>query len=346
MDTSALSRLPDTDPTPLLRPRDGIYAVDLLAAAVVEFRVFDLLQKNPLSLAGLCESFGWADRPADVLVTLLKSYGLISENSEGVFSVTRLSEEHFCADSPWSLTSYYRSLRDRPVVGDFIRVLKSGKPANWSGLDEAEEDWHGSMLSVEFAETFTSAMDCRGFYLGKRLADVVPELAECRRLLDAGGGSGVYSAALAANFEGLSASVLEQEPVAGIARRRTEERGFAYRVDVVVGDLFETWPEGYDAHLFSNVLHDWDVPEVLSLLRRSRAAFSEGDLILIHDAFLNREKNGPKPVAEYSCILAHSTQGRCYSVGEMESFLAETGFAFVAHRDTGGDRGVILGRAI
>ena len=49
----------------------------------------------------------------------------------------------------------------------------------------------------------------------------------------------------------------------------------------------------------------------------------------MHEAFLDPDKRGPLPVAEYSCILAHSTQGRCYAWSEMEAFLAEAGFRTV-----------------
>lgn len=343
MSEGGLSRLPETDPTTLLRPRDGIYAVDLLAAAVVEFRLLDSLATNPATFDKLCRRFDWAERPADVLVTLMKSYGLVAEDGDGVLSATLLAQEHFCEGSPWDLTDYYKSLRDRPVVADFVEVLRTGRPAHWAGLDGADEDWHGSMLSTGFAENFTAAMDCRGVFLGKALADAVPELSSHTRLLDVGGGSAVYACALVANYPHLVATVLEQEPVASIARRRIAERGFVDRIEVRTADLFsETWLEGHDALLFSNVIHDWDKPEIGRLLRAARAAISERGLLLVHEAFLNRDKTGPRAVAEYSCILAHSTQGRCYSVGEIETFLDEAGFSFLEHRDTGGDRGVIL----
>ncbi len=342
---TGLEVLPQTDPTHILRYRDGIYAVDLLVAAVTEFRLFDYLRENPGTLDNLIGHYGWSERPADVLVTLCKANDLIVENEAGVLAIGSAALEHFCECSPWDLSGYFSSLRDRPVVEDFIRVLKTGKPAHWSGLDEADDDWHGSMLKEEFARTFTAAMDCRGVFLGKMLADSVGEwIAGENSLLDVGGGSGVYSCALAANSPQLTATVFEQEPVATIAREKIEERAFSDRVTVEVGDMFnDPWPGGRDNHLFSNVMHDWDRPGILSLLRRSRESLASGGHVFIHDAFLNAEKNGPLPVAEYSCILAHSTQGRCYSVAEMGDLLDQAGFDTVAQRNTGGDRGVIVG---
>jgi SAM-dependent methyltransferase len=341
---TGLDQLPLTDPTSILRYRDGIYAVDLLTAAIVEFRLFDYLRDQPGTLGEICRHYDWHPRPADVLLTLCLCNGYADQDENGIFRASALAREHLCSDSPWDLSGYYASLRDRPVVADYVRVLRSGRPAHWSGLDEAGDDWHGAMLKEEFAKTFTAAMDCRGVYLGKKLAAALaPELGAAAKLLDIGGGSGVYACALAANAPALEAVVLEQAPVDAIAREHIARRGLAGRVTVATGNMFtDPWPVDCGLHLFSNVMHDWDVPGILELLQRSHDALAPGGRVLIHETFLDADKKGPLPVAEYSCILAHSTQGRCYSVAEMASYLDQTGFLFLDHRLTGGDRSVIV----
>ena len=47
---------------------------------------------------------------------------------------------------------------------------------------------------------------------------------------------------------------------------------------------------------------------------------------MIHDAHLNEDKSGPLHVAEYSVLLMHSTEGRCYGRGEMTAYLCRAGF--------------------
>ncbi|MFM7604838.1 MAG: methyltransferase, partial [Prosthecobacter sp.] len=64
-----------------------------------------------------------------------------------------------------------------------------------------------------------------------------------------------------------------------------------------------------------------------------------GDLLIIHDAFINEAKNGPLHVAEYSCLLMHSTQGKCYSTGEYAALLDEAGFTPSDYHDTAVARG-------
>jgi len=45
-------------------------------------------------------------------------------------------------------------------------------------------------------------------------------------------------------------------------------------------------------------------------------------------------------VAEYSVLLMHSTEGRCYSTGEMAAYLTGAGFRDPAYRETAAARGI------
>ncbi len=338
---------PASDPLSILRYRDGLYAVDLLTAAICEFNFFTAHAGQGGSLEEVCERFGFAPRLADVMLTLFVANDYLERNAEGVYRNTEIANEHLVEGSPWFLGPYYDSLKDRPVVADFIKVLKTGKPAVWGGFEDQQDDWHEAMHDESFAQSFTAAMNCRGLYLGKKLADALAPYLEGKKcVLDVGGGSGVYACALVANHPDLKARVMEQVPIDQIARDQIEECGLEQLIDVVSGDMFDRsqWPDDCDVHLFSNVMHDWDIPEIRCLLEHSYQSLKAGDLIVVHETFLNSGKTGPLPVAEYSCILAHSTQGRCYSTLEMADLLDQAGFENIRSFDTVGDRGVVLGR--
>jgi hypothetical protein len=80
---------------------------------------------------------------------------------------------------------------------------------------------------------------------------------------------------------------------------------------------------------------------VRQLLASSFQALADGGLIVIHDAFLNARKDGPLHVAEYSVLLMHSSEGRCYSTREMEEYLKDAGFRDATYRDTAAARGIM-----
>ncbi len=334
-----LTLAPKTEPLEIYRYRDGLYAVDLLTAAVVHLDFFTWLRHNPSDAAGICNHFGTAERPTDVMLTLFTANGFIASHG-GAFHITDLGREHLTKSSPWNLTPYYASLKDRPVTKDFLAVLKTDRPANWGGTKDAL-DWHKAMATEAFANSFTAAMDCRGLYLGRALAARL-DLRGRQRLLDIGGGSGIYACSLLAHHSHLRATVFEQRPVDQIAADLISQRGFHDRISVVAGDMFkDPLPCDCDVHLYSNVLHDWGRAEVRRLVAASFNALKPGGMLIVHDAFINADKTGPLPVAAYSALLMHSTQGKCYSTTEYETVLGEAGFRNFQFFTTAADRGAM-----
>ena len=71
-----------------------------------------------------------------------------------------------------------------------------------------------------------------------------------------------------------------------------------------------------------------------------------GGLVVIHDAFINAEKTGPLHIAEYSALLMNITEGKCYSVREMQGYLADAGFDWLDFQPTAVGRSFILARKI
>jgi predicted O-methyltransferase YrrM len=330
---------PVSDPLPLYRYRDGISAVDLLAAAIAHLDFFTWLADHPNTPGTICAHFGLHPRPVDVMLTLFTAQGLLTQ-SGGIFHLTLRAREHLVASSPYNLAPYYASMKDRQPTLDMLTVLKTGKPANWGSYDA--QAWAEAMTRPDFAAHFTAAMDCRGMLLGPALAKRL-DLADHKSVLDLAGGSGIYSCALVARHPHISATVLERPPVDGIATQAIARQGCSDRVKVIAGDIFASdLPKDHDVHLWSNVLHDWDEPKVRELLAKSSAALPRNGLIVVHDAFINAEKTGPLHIAEYSALLMNITEGKCYSLREMRNYLFDAGFEWQDHQPTAVGRSFIV----
>ncbi len=130
---------PATDPTSIYRYRDGLYAVDMLTAAVCHLDLFSRLGNLPSDLEGICRELDLQKRPADVMLTLLTAMGLL-RGEDGKFHLTEMATEHLVKSSPWFIGPYFASVRDRPVCLDIVTVLRTGKPANWASLRN-EKEW-------------------------------------------------------------------------------------------------------------------------------------------------------------------------------------------------------------
>ena len=75
-----------------------------------------------------------------------------------------------------------------------------------------------------------------------------------------------------------------------------------------------------------------------------RLVLAPGGLLVVHDAHINTDKTGPLHVAEYSALLMHITEGKCYSIAEMETYLTEVGFVEPKFIPTAAARSLITAR--
>ncbi|GAA4929757.1 O-methyltransferase [Actinomycetospora succinea] len=331
------------DPTALYRLRDGAYATDLIIAAVCDDLFAWLARHGPVPAAGLREAMGWAERPADVLLTLCAAHGLVDRfvEADDLVSVSDLARWHLTHETSFDLRPYFGSLAERPAVAEFAEVLRTDRPAAWASA-AGERDWSGRLDDPRFAQRITAAMDARGAFLAPSVARALHDLP-IERLLDVGGSSGIYAMALLEDRPAATATVVERPPVDEAARTLLAERGAGGRIDVVTANMFaDPWPPGCDVHLLSQVLHDWDLARVERLVQRSFDALAPGGRLVDVDAHVDGRRTGPRPVAEYSALLMHSTPGKCWSVTELADVARRAGFAGVEVRDCAADRSALV----
>ena len=150
------------------------------------------------------------------------------------------------------------------------------------------------------------------------------DLGKAKVLLDVGGGTGLYAYAFLRRFPQLRAIVWDRPEVLKIAREMASALGVGERVELRSGDMFADPVPEADVMLLSNLLHDWDVPECKTLIRRCGERLSQGGRLLVHDVFLNDALDGPLPIALYSALFC-VTEGRAYSAAEYRGWLKEAG---------------------
>lgn len=337
-----LTAVPNTDPSEILKLRDSIYAADLLITAIAHLDFFSWLDSNPANFNSITEHFKIKPRPADVMLTYFSALGFIKKENE-LYYLTETAKEHLTSNSEWSLIPYFATQAERPIVEKMIEVLRTGEPANW-GASKNEVKWEDAMERDNFADGFTAGMDSRGAYFAPALAAGF-DFSKYSSLIDIAGGSGLYAACIKARHPSVKTTLLEKPPVNKIAGIGLEKRGMRDKIEIIASDMFtDELPKSFDVHLYSHVIHDWEIEQNRQLFKKSFAALNKNGIIMIHDAHINSEKNGPLSVAEYSVLLMFSTQGKCYSTGEMEKLLLSDGFVDIKFQPTIGNRSIITGK--
>jgi len=321
--------LPETDPTPIFEFYRGSYGTELLLVALHDFRIFVRLAHQPRPFDELAAEAGLSTRAANVLVTALRAMKLVDCDAHGYLNLTAMAREHMLPTGAFYVGDYLGLSADAPGVREMAERLGTGRPAGQKP-DEAgaafiyRDGLASAMESEASARAFTLALAGRARNVAPHLAAAMP-LEGARVLLDVGGGTGIYSIACAARWPDLRCVVWDRPEVLKVATDMIAEYG-ATRVELAPGDMFrDPFPVEADAILLSNILHDWDVPEISQLLGRCADALVPGGIVAIHDVYLNDSLDGPLPVALYSAALFGFTEGRAYSAGEYRALLADVG---------------------
>ncbi len=319
---------PKIDPTPIFELFRGSYATELLTAAVAHFNLFSRLAHQPMRPTDLGQSLGLAERPTVVLVTALRAFGLLATDAHGKLHLTDLAREHLLPGAPFDVGDYVGLAANAPGVLAMVERLRTNRPANHdAGVAFIYREGAKSAMEDEAAARhFTLALAGRAKNVAPHLAKNINLSADARLLVDVGGGTGIYSIAFLQRYPQLRAVVLDRPEVLKVAQEFAHAHGVADRLSLQPGDMFrDPLPKDADVVLYSNILHDWDVPECRALIGRTAASLRGGGQLLIHDVFLNDALDGPLPMALYSAALFTLTEGRLYSAAEYRVWLSEAG---------------------
>ncbi len=329
MTKSALNT-PQQDPTLIFEHFRGFHATGLLALAVSEFKIFELLAEKPLSKAKVQNELGLNQRPFTVFTTGLKALGFLSE-TDGELKLTSLAQDHLHSKADFDVSGYVGLAAGAPFIHELKEHLQSDKPAGSEESEEGaafifKEGLESAMEAEESARQLTLALAGRAKIVAPKLAEVA-SLEGIDHVIDLGGGTGIYSIALLQKHPNLKATVIDRPEVLKVAQEFSVEYGVTDRLNLQAGDMFnDPLPQDAQAILLSNILHDWDIPENKQLLSRCSEALPSEGHIWIHDVFLNDALDGPLPIALYSVDLFRLTEGRAYSQQEYREWLHEIDF--------------------
>jgi 3-hydroxy-5-methyl-1-naphthoate 3-O-methyltransferase len=329
-------------PVPLMQLSTGFWAFKTLAAAH-ELGLFDRLADGGSTTAlELTDALGIPARPADMLLTGCASLGLL-EKSGGRYRNAAIAEAYLVAGKPQYFGGWIEMADKRLYAGwgRLTEALRSNRPTTWdpdtqSSLFDGEDP---KMLAL-----FWDAMHSLSTMTARALARSF-DFSRYRRLLDIGGGSGAFDIELCGRYGELAATVFDLPHVALIAEKNVARAGLDARIGTTGGDFFGAFPAGYDLHLFSMILHDWDVAKNKTLLRRSYDALATGGAVVISELLVNDDKTGPAPAALMSLNMLIETEGRNYTPAEYTSWLEETGFRDIetVWFDAPGANGAVIG---
>jgi SAM-dependent methyltransferase len=314
-----------------MRVAAGFMAAQHLFAAS-EIGLFEALAEGPADLARLADRAGLQARTARIAADAMVALGLVTRDAGGAYANAPAAEAFLAGAGPADLRPFLRFWQrlSYPAWRDLPAALRGVAPG--MSLDGPEAN-----------EIFSAGVEAITAGAAHALA-AIPELAEARRLLDLGGGTGSFVLPALAAHPSLEATVVELPAVAAIARERLAGEP---RAHVVAADLFaEDLPDGHDTVLLANVVHLFGRERNGDLLRRARRTVADGARLLLVDFWTDPTHTEPGMAALLAGeFLLVTGEGDVYSVEEMRDMLAAAGWALVEHRPLAGPQTLIVAAA-
>lgn len=329
-------------PGPLMQLSSGFWAFKTLAAAH-ELGLFEhLASGRGTTVQELADAFGLDPRPAEMLLTGCASLGLLDKKA-GRYRNAPASEAYLVPGKPHYFGGWIEMADKRLYAGwgKLADALRTNRPTTWNPETQASlfDGEDPKMLSL-----FWEAMHSLSTMTARALGGAF-DFGAHRRLLDIGGGSGAFDIELCGQYPDLHASVFDLPHVADIAASKVAQAGLSHRIDTVGGTFFGEFPTGYDVHLFSMIMHDWNEAKNKALLRSSYDTLPPGGVVVISELLVDDDKSGPAPAALMSLNMLIETEGRNYTAAEYTVWLREAGFADIetVRFDAPGANGAVIG---
>ncbi|HEX4686199.1 MAG TPA: methyltransferase [Nocardioides sp.] len=155
------------------------------------------------------------------------------------------------------------------------------------------------------------------------------DLAEFSTLIDVGGGRGAMVAGLLERTPSLRGIVADQAAMAAEADELFAAEGMAARARGEACDFFVSVPGGGDVYTISNVLHDWDDGDAVSILRTVRAAMPDHARLLVVEHVLDAPGRSADELRDIHLVDLHMLVmfgARERTQAEYDALLAEAGF--------------------
>lgn len=285
----------------------------------VELNIFSHLAENPLTAEAVAEKIGADGRAIGMLMDALAAMGILVKR-EGAYRTAPRLASSLAEGTPDSILPMLRHMahlwRRWSRLTDIVR-----------GSHVPENAGEGVPWTPEALKAFIGAMHVVGEGTAARIARSV-STAGTKRLLDVGGGSGVYTIAFLKEAPQLQATLFDRPEVVAMARERLTAAGVLDRAALAAGDFYrDELPAGHDLALLSAIIHQNSPDENIELFRKVYRALVPGGRIIIRDHIMNSDRTRPRDGAIFAInMLVGTAGGGTYTFDEVAGWLQEAGF--------------------
>jgi SAM-dependent methyltransferase/predicted transcriptional regulator len=330
-----------TDPRATLDHLSAGYQDAVILLTANHLGLFGALVGEPQTATDLAQELDLDPRAVDRILCALAGQGLLDQTTPGTFALREEYVPMLDPDSPetmHSILDHHFHLLERWVK--LAGVARTGDPAR----DRSEPRTERSLRA------FICGMKDISRRSSETVADALPEIGRCRRMLDLGGGPGTSAITFCKRWPELAAVVFDLPEVVPIAREQIAAAGLEDRIATMPGDyhqgrLLADGQDPYDLVYVSNIIHSLDEQDTRSLLTAAANVLAPGGLLVVKDFYLEDDRTGPAFATRFAINMLVGTEGgKSYTWREVEQLCAELGLGEVRRVPVATHSGLVVAR--
>ncbi|SRR6266498_204220 len=295
----------------------------------VELGVFEALSDGRLTAAETARRIRADERGTTLLLEALQALGYVKKK-DGRYVNAPMTTKWLLRSSPTSLAGgipFFESMVfDR--WGHLDESIRRGKPMVYGSewLDQRPDGWR----------IYQEGMIAVARMAADEVVGKVKLPPTARRLLDVGGGHGLYSIKFCRRYPDLSATVFDLPQALELARETIAAEGMGARVTTQEGDFWiNDVGAGYDVVLLFNVIHAYLPDKNIELLRKLFGALNAGGLVVILEQIASKVFGSTaKAIARLQALnYFNDLEAQTYEFKEIAGWLTKVGFTNIRRSD-------------
>jgi len=302
--------------------------------SAVELDIFTILDKHMLTSAEVAKQINTDERATDRLMNALVALGFLRKVKNKFYNVEH-SSQYLVNGKPEFMGGLFHSIGLWDTWNNLTESVQAGKSVRRNLHQNNRIDWQ---------ESFIGAMHYRGIKEAK-LTSMMLDLTGVKRMLDVGGGSGVFSMEFIRKNSNIESVVFDLPEVIPITKRYVETENMGPKFSFIEGNYQEdAFSSDYDLIFLSAIVHINSFDENKKLIKKCFDALNPNGQIVIKDWIMSEDRVEPAGGTYFALnMLVGTESGDTYPESEMREWFNAAGINRIERKDTGYGSSILIG---